>query len=388
MLKASSPNGSIGDPRLKHAGMTWVLLVVLSLSFSVLHAAEENKNPTAESIEKRQKVELMGFFLKDPKDAAFPKTNLAIQFYNQAVGHFEKSEYDLARQALKDSIAQEENNPLAYALLGDIDYLEQQLKDAKAHYELAYALGPTEDLKKKIEKLSEEIKVEKKLATYREQHFLIKYHDEEQRFEGFELRELLRQTYQTLSKDFAYYFNYQVVVLLYDEEEFRNIVQQPHWVGGVYDGKVRMPAYKKGFGNQELAALTAHEVTHAFVAAMSGKRAPAWINEGLAEYEENKIKKNDLIVFRSAIKTNTLLPLDQLLAQNATSSLPDALRVGLFYEESFHLVSYLVERYGMFDIKKMLAEFEKGKNSDEAVQEVLKISTARLEKEWKATFSK
>lgn len=354
---------------------------------STMAASEENKSEMAEAIEKRQKVELLGFFLKDPKDAAFPKTNLAIQFYNQAVKHFEKNEYTLARQALKDSIAQEENNPLAYALLGEMDYLEQNLAGAKTHYETAYALGPTEALKQKLEKIREEIKVEKKLATYREQHFIIKYHGEERRFEGFELRELLRLTYRNLSQDFAYYFNHQIPVLLYDEDEFKQIVQQPHWVGGVYDGKIRMPAYKKGFGTQELAALTAHEATHAFVAAMSGRRAPAWINEGLAEYEENKIKENDLLVFRAAVKTNTLLPLDQLLAQNATASL-DPLRVNLFYEQSFHLVSYLVGRYGMFRLKKILSEFEKGKNSDEAIREVLKIPVSRLEKEWKATFSK
>ena len=43
--------------------------------------------------------------------------------------------------------------------------------------------------------------------------------------------------------------------------------------------------------------------------------------------------------------------------------------------------------YWMFNIKKMLVEFATGKNSDEAVRNVLQISVARLEKEWRDTFT-
>lgn len=352
-----------------------------------LRAAEREKSPTEQMLERRQKVELMSFFLNDPKNAVVPSTPMAVQLYNQAAEYFQKNEYELARQALKDSIAQDPKNAFAYELLGDIDDRGQKLAEAKANYEIAYNLQPTQEVKNKIERLGKESKIEKKFSTYREEHFIIKYHETETPYEGFELRELLRTTYRDISKDFAFYFKNKVTVLLYDEEEFKSIANTPHWVGGLYDGKVRMPVNKKGYGENELKALTAHEVTHAFVAGMSASQAPPWINEGLAQYEENKIRKLDMLVFDSAIKTHALMSLPQLMRGNV-GDMQDPLLVTLFYRQSFHLVNYLIERHGMFQIKKILEEFGKGKDSEEAIRSALSISPDRLEKEWKATFIK
>ena len=391
--KSAEPRSEAHSPRnpiFLWAERFWRQAPLLSLALLINAAplqAEEKKTAVEEAIERRQKVQLMSFFLKDPKDAVLPQTPLAIELYNEAVGYFQKQEYDLARQVLKDSLAQDNKNFFAYELLGDIDYLQQNLADAKANYEIAYNLQPTPELKKKLEKIQTEAPVEKKLATYAEEHFLIKYYNEKEKIVGFELRELLRTTYRNISQDFGYYFRHQVVVLLYDEEDFKKLTNLPHWVGGVYDGKVRMPMKRVGFGEDDLKAVTAHEMTHAFVAAMSEGKAPAWINEGLAQYEENKVREIDLLVFRSAVKTNTLLSLDQLLSHRVAVSEEDPLLVSLFYQESFHLARYLAGRYHLFALKQILAAFGKGKNSEEALEEVLHISTDRLEKEWRATFS-
>ena len=366
---------------------------VLRISFTALLSAlcalpafSAEKTPEQELLEKRQKIELLGFYLKDPRDAAIPATPEAVQLYNIAVEAFQANDFEMARKALNDSLGYDKTNPLAYELLGDIDYLQQKLTDAKANYQIALNLQPSENLKKKIEKTTGEVKVETTLSTYHEQHFIIKYHKEQNKDQGFELREMLRDCYKNISQDFGYYFNHQVVVILYDDEEFKELTGMPHWVAGLYDGKVRMPLHSSGFNETDLKALTSHELTHAFVAAMSNGYAPPWINEGLAEYEEDKIRKNDMIVFESAVKTNTLLPLVQLMSEKAVNTLQDPLLVSLFYEQSFHLVSYMVKRYGMFRVKQVLGEFGKNQNSEEAIRNVLNISSERLEREWKTTF--
>ncbi len=351
-------------------------------------AAEKEKTRAEELLERRQKVQIMGYFLKDPKDAEIPETGIAVQSFNQAVEFFQKEEYDLAREAVEESLALDDANAFAYELLGDIDSVQDKLADAKKNYEISYNLDPKPEVKEKIEKLGAEQKVQKKLSTYKEEHFVIRYQREQDKDRGFELRELLRATYANISKEFGHYFSRQVVVMLYDADDFREISGLPHWAAGLYDGKIRMPFNNSGFNDAELKALTAHEMTHAFVAAISASRAPAWINEGLAEYMESKQRPVDMIVFNSAIKTGNLMPLVELLAQDATSKLQDPLVVTLFYEQSYHLVNYLVNRYGMFMVKQMLVEFGKGKTSEEVIGDKLRISSARLEKEWKATFIK
>ncbi len=361
---------------------------VIFLSAAGAVSAEEKKNPEQERLERRQKVEILGFFMKDPEHAKLPGTPLAIQLYNQAVLQFQKNEYDLARASLRASLEQDGLNSFAYELMGDIEANEQNLAEAKANYEIAFNLRTSEELKNKIEKLQNESKVEKKMARYGEEHFIIRYDKSGEAYEGFEIRELLREAYRKLSRDFAFYFKRKVAVILYDEADFAEITGTPHWVAGTFDGKLRMPINKSGFSDLDVRALTAHEMTHAFVTAMSASRAPAWIQEGLAEYEENKIKPVDLLVFDSGVKTGTLFALEVLMAQEATQNLQDPLLIALFYQQTFHLTRYLVQRYGMYRIKKILAEYGAGKNSDEAIRNVLRISPSRLEKEWKNTFSK
>jgi len=340
------------------------------------------QSPEQERLEKRQKNQLLSFFLKDPKDAKVPTATMGVDLFNQAVKYYQNNEFDLARQTIKDSLAQDDTNPLAYELLGDINNMQQELDEAKMNYQIAYNLNSSDRIRGKIEKLSKEKQVDKKLKTYKEEHFIIKYNNQEQSMEGFALRELLRKTYRQISQDFAYYFKHKVVVLLYDEQDFKNITNAPHWVGGLYDGKVRMPIKKIGFSDLDLKALTTHEVTHAFVAFMSAKRAPAWINEGLAEYEESKIRKPNMRLFKQAARTHTLFTLHELTAHDGPMAIKDRDRVSLFYQQSYHVMKYLVNRYKMYRIKEILTEYGKGSNSDEAIRNVLKISIDKLEKEW------
>lgn len=332
---------------------------------------------------RRQRAEIESFFAESPESAQIPHTTLAIGLINQAVEHYKNNDFELAKQALQDAIQYDPQSSYAYELMGDIEYRGQNLSEAREHYSKAYVLEPRTSLKEKIEKARKEASVERGLSTYREKHFIIKYHDSNKTVQGFELRELLRTTYENLSKSFGYYFKHQVVVLLYSEEQFKQLTNLPHWVGGLYDGKVRMPINSRGFSNKDLAALTAHEVTHAFVAAMSGGAAPPWINEGLARYHENKVKPQSDGVLKSALKYDQAIPIDQLMIQGELLSIKDGLMIMLFYEQSQSLVSYMVKRYGMFRIKQILGEYAKGKNSDEALQAVIRISPQRLEREWK-----
>jgi len=363
-----------------------VICLLLAWPLVVGAAGDENKDTIKESLERRQKVELRSFFLQDPENAEMPGSYLGVGLYNQAVAYFQEHEYDLAEQTALASLKQDDLNPLAYELLGDIYNLQHRLPEAKSNYEIAYHLQSSPRLKEKLEKIGKEAVLEKTLSTYQEEHFLIKYYGDDEIYEGFELRELLRETYREISKEFGHYFRHKVTVLLYDNEDFQELVNQPHWVAGVYDGKIRMPINRSVFGEQEIRATARHEMTHAFVAAIADRKAPPWLNEGLAVYQESKVRPWDGLVFDSAVKTGTLFTIDQLMGQASALSFRDPLLVALFYQQCHQLTAYLVERYGMFKIKQMLERFAEGDNSYAAIRNVLRISPSRLEREWKDTL--
>jgi len=347
-------------------------------------AAVNDDERGKESVERRQKIEIERFYAG--RGGSAPMTPMAIGLYNDAVKFYESSEYDLARQALNDSLALEPRNALAIELLGEIENLQQNFKKAEHYYKQAYLVSPSARLRQKIEKLQKEHAVEKNLDTYDEEHFIIKCRQGEQGYEGYYLKNLLRDVYRQVSQDFGAYFRHKTTVLFYSGNDFHDVTGQSIWVGGLYDGKIRLPAFRQGFNEANLRSAAVHEMTHAFVAALSGMRAPAWLHEGLAQYEQNKVQKVNTDVFTAAARSRELIPINQLLSENLELEKMDPLRVALFYQQSFMLVSYMVERYQMYRMKEMLGKFKEGKPAEQAIEEVLSISPVRLEKEWLATI--
>ncbi len=344
---------------------------------------ESEEAAARKAMEARGRTEILSYFLGDFKDTGAVKTPFAIDLYNQAVEFYRKKEYELARQVLQDSLSYDAKNPFALELLGDIDYYEQKLDEAKEHYQEALRLRPRKELKEKILRIEKERVVESGLATYQGEHFLIKYGGEEKGLEGFELREHLGNAYREVGQDLGYFFKHKVVVLLYDEKEYRELSGAPHWSGGIYDGKIRLPAYKKGFAPKEIEKIMRHELTHAFVGEISRGRCPMWLNEGLAVYEESKVEPPDLEVFQAALRLNTLIPLPELFEKKRLDEKMDPLEVKLFYDESYQLVHYLAERYGRFRIKTMLELYGEGKDTLDVIKEALKTSPLELERQWK-----
>lgn len=361
--------------------LSFFFLLLVQTGFAVEKSDE--KEAARKEVEDRTRAHVMNYFLGNPMDSSGVQGPAAIELYNDAVEFYQKKEFELAKLALHDSLGYDKSNPFAFELLGDIHYFEQNLPEAQKNYESAYKLNPRKDLKEKLEKLQRERPVEAGLVTYQEEHFIIKYAGEDKGMEGFELRELLRNNYREVGQDLGYFFKHKVVVLLYDEKKFRELSGAPHWSSGLYDGKIRLPAYRAGFSETEIKKVMRHELTHAFVGEISRGFCPIWLNEGLAEWEEAKVGPPDLKVFRAAVKINGLFPLSTLFSKTKLAETKDPLEVQLFYEQSYQLVRYLIDRYGMFYIKRMLELYAHGKDNLEVIETVFKVSPLELEKQWK-----
>jgi len=74
-----------------------------------------------------------------------------------------------------------------------------------------------------------------------------------------------------------------VPVVVYGHGQFEAATDKPHWVSGLYDGKIRMSI--ETYRNQPdffETALT-HEYVHALTHEYTGTRLPSWFREGLAD---------------------------------------------------------------------------------------------------------
>jgi hypothetical protein len=129
-------------------------------------------------------------------------------------------------------------------------------------------------------------------------------------------------------------------VLLYTEQQFRDVTQAPAWAGGIYDGRIRVPAAGAAQSPQLFERVLVHELTHAMIAAIAPRSVPAWLHEGLAQHFEG----DDVAAARQSVARFGVIPLQYL--ERSFSSLT-AGQATLAYLQSLVVVEHLMRRPGM-----------------------------------------
>jgi hypothetical protein len=71
-------------------------------------------------------------------------------------------------------------------------------------------------------------------------------------------------------------------VVLYTEQQFRDVTQSPDWAAASYDGRIRVPMRGALEQPEELERVLVHEAAHAFIRTIAPRGVPTWLNEGLA----------------------------------------------------------------------------------------------------------
>ena len=124
-----------------------------------------------------------------------------------------------------------------------------------------------------------------------------------------------------------------------------------------------------------------HELTHV-VTKQAGESAfgtlPSWLDEGTAVYGQT-----DTGAFRAALQD--ALNRGEVLSVRSISSYPaNPDNVGLFYGESWSLVSYLIDTYGVERFAQLYAEIKGGKRIGPALEAVYGFDQDGLDNEWRA----
>jgi len=123
-------------------------------------------------------------------------------------------------------------------------------------------------------------------------HFHVRYDGQAHEEIGREILRLLERHYATLARSFDYQPSQPVPVILLSSQSYYDATGAPAWSGGQYDsfdGRVRIPIGGLSAAlSPELDGTLVHELTHSFVADLSGGLAPRELHEGLAQYMEGR----------------------------------------------------------------------------------------------------
>ena len=313
--------------------------------------------------------------------------------YTQAVASYRDRHLKEAFRYAKEAVRQDPKNVEAYFLLGELYYLEQELEKAKENWQHALKLAPSrEDIRQRLKKLGSETKLEKDLSRSDTYPFVVRFAEGQAPVGLGGLRELLRETYRKVGQDFQYFPDHPITVILYPEGDFEKVRGVSHSIGGLYDGKIRLPLVSgtglpagslagtvpdTGFAFQELKRTLWHEYTHALVHDLSKGRCPIWLNEGIAGLQEVRIQKLDLSAAQAAVKGGKLFPWNQLWNRPY-----DPATLDLLYGQSYLVAQYLVDRWSFSRLVSLLKRLGEGASIAEALQAEYRIDPATLEKNW------
>ncbi|MDP3703573.1 MAG: peptidase MA family metallohydrolase [Candidatus Omnitrophota bacterium] len=318
----------------------------------------------------------------DPQNQQY-RQNLANVFINQAQKLHENHQDNEALSVIAQALELHPSSAGAHQLLGEIEYGRQQLKEAKVAWERALALDPANTvLAERLAQLANELPVESKFDKLSQAYFDLRYEDLFERPAGFDIRDVLLQARRDVGSDFAYWPKYKIVVLIYSNERFRSLRQEtPEWIGGLYDGKIRVPLPGIAFGAARVREILFHEYTHALVHDLTKNRCPQWFNEGLATYEGMKHGVPRIDQLAKAASAQRLVVWDQLNDQFAWGLPTDQVELG--YQQSHSVVQYLVERYGFWRIRRLLKTLLDGATFEDALVQEFRVKSARLEADWR-----
>lgn len=170
-----------------------------------------------------------------------------------------------------------------WRLLGELHYRNGRVEDAIESYEEALAYAPDDAaLVDRIEAWEREEDLHDEFNESRGAHFRVLFEGPSDDGLAQRVVQMLEGAYLNVGSRLGTYPAHAITVVLYTQEQFRDVTRSPEWAAASYDGQIRIPV--RGARGQEgaLEGILTHEYVHAVVASLAGRAVPAWLNEGLA----------------------------------------------------------------------------------------------------------
>ncbi len=167
------------------------------------------------------------------------------------------------------------------------------------------------------------------------------------------------------------------VVILYRDRSYFRLVETPDWVAGFFDGKIHVPLDEAGGVSEAFLALLSHELAHAFLQEVGAHRAPAWLQEGLAQFVEGRRVDRALAAAVAPREGSWIFDSDGDFHQRL-----DRDRARRAYVLSLSFVQFLVRRFGQSALVCLVKDLGSGDALAAASLGNLGADIFKVESEW------
>jgi tetratricopeptide (TPR) repeat protein len=280
---------------------------------------------------------------------------------------------DEALAALDVALRLKPDDPLANTIGGDLWYERNEFGRAMAAWETAVRTDPPDPaLLARLDKLQSEYPRLSQLRQEQTRRFSILFEGREDPDRARQVLNFCEEAYQAIGHETGSYPDRPISVVLYTDQQFRDVTKTPTWTKALFDGKIHLPVGGSLDDEAVLRRVIAHEMTHAFVYQLTGGRAPTWLNEGLARWFEGPAPRTAAFAAPSIPLRDlhgSFLAYDEASAEQA-------------YAESLSATAYLIERYGMVRMTRFLGTLAHASSFDQAFEDAYLISYADFADNW------
>ncbi len=267
-------------------------------------------------------------------------------------------------------------SPDVHFLLGWAYYSSENLDRTIAEWKKALAIRDDPRIRESLTRIEKEQSVAGSYKNLQSTHFLLRIEGGKGGALGKEVLSTLETAFRHLQTELDLSPSETIVVLLYPNQDFRDITHSPSWVDGLNDGKIRVPVSGLSTMTPELARVLKHELTHSFIRQATLGRCPTWFNEGLAQLEDGattlRYGKQLARVFARTPKYSAL--------EGSFMDLP-ANGAGLVYAKSLAGIEYLRDTYGLGEIRQLLKAMAGNPDFDALLQLELRLTYPTFEQD-------
>ena len=271
---------------------------------------------------------------------------------------------------LEQAIQVEPYSVPAHELLGEAYYRDNDLPSARTQWAWVLQQQPQRtDLKTRFDKAEREQVVETGFRPLASFHFQMSSTPEVAGNVLQTVLALLEMAYSDVGRNFGgVYPPGPIQVIVYNSKGFSDATQVRQNVGGLYDGKIRIPLLDSAgliADDRELKETLYHEYTHVVVRFIAHNNAVWWMNEGLAETFSRPLTGSRLEMLQKAVNQATLFPYAAMEESQLKKLDSDAL--WLAYTQSHATLLYLWQRFGQAKLVELFNALAIGTKTEQAL---------------------
>lgn len=265
----------------------------------------------------------------------------------------------------------------ASLLLGTMLYEAADVEGAIRVYDAALVRAPGHpQIQARVEQWRREAALHGGFQRTQGSHFTVLFEGPAEEDLAAAAVDILERVYDRIGDALLTYPVDAVTVVLYTQQQFRDVTRTPGWSGGLFDGRIRLPT-RGGLGDvRELERVLTHEYVHALIHSVAVAGVPAWLSEGMATALE---PGGTARAAREVARSTSQIPLHQL--GGSFASLPPD-RVSLAYAGSAIAVKDIIDRVGTPRLMGLLSALGSGADFDAAFTAWVQMPFADFEREW------